>query len=160
MNTFKNSKTAPDENLNESEQLEATEISDDGLDSETGLVAGEVSEIAGDSASENKAQGAGQKSQAQAAKKTEVDLADRVALRDRLLATAPKEGVMRGQVRQELLKEKEKLESEVKKYKHNYSMLSEAMAKLRAVVKLLAEVSHASYEALKEIWLRVIHRFA
>lgn len=161
MNPFKDSKNRPDENLNDAEVLEATEIQDDALDTETGLVSGEISEIAKDGTSENKAGATGQKSQAQDQKKVaQPDLSDRLALRDRLLATAPKESVMRVQIKEVLLKEKEALQKEVKKHKHNYALLSEAMAKLRAVVKLLEDIRHASYELLKDIWLKVIHRFA
>lgn len=165
MNPFKNSKSAPEENLDSTEVLEATEVQDGALDAETGLVSGEVSEIAKDSASENKAQGQGKKgdddtSNATKEKKALVDLSDRLALRDRLLATAPKESEMRREIKQELLKKKESLESDVKKYKHNYVMLSEAVAQLRAVIRQLNELAHASYEALKEVWLKVVHRFA
>lgn len=165
MNPFKNSKSAPEENLNTTEVLEATEVSDGALDAETGLVSGEVSEIAKDSASENKGQGQGKKddddtSNATKEKKQLADMDDRLALRERLLATAPQESVMRKEVKQELLKKKESLESDVKKYKHNYAMLSEAVAQLRLVVKQLQELAHASVEALKEIWLKVVHRFA
>lgn len=165
MNPFKNSKSAPEENLDSTEVLEATEVQDGALDDETGLVSGEVSEIAKDNASENKAMAAGKKgdddtSNATKEKKALVDLSDRMALRDRLLATAPKEADMRKEIKQELLKKKESLESDVKKYKHNYALLSEAVSQLRAVVRQLNEIAHASYEALKDIWLKVVHRFA
>lgn len=167
MDPFKKTKSAPEENLNESEALEATEISDDGLDEETGLVSGEVSEIAKDNASENKAQAQGKKgdddtSNATKEKKAQVDLSDRMALRERLLAAAPQESVMRNEVKQVLLKKKESLENDVKKYsrKRNYALLSDAVAQLRAVVHQLQELAHAGYEALKEVWLKVVHRFA
>lgn len=165
MDPFRKTKTVDEENLNESEVLEATEISEDGLDEETGLVSGEVSEIAKDNASENKAQAQGKKgdddtSNAQKEQKAQVDLSDRMALRDRLLATAPQESAMRNEVKHVLLKKKEALEQDVKKYKHNYALLSDAMMQLRAVVKQLAALAHASYEALKETWLKVVHRFA
>lgn len=165
MNPFKNSNPDSQENLNTAEVLEATEVQDGALDEETGLVSGEVSEIAKDSASENKAQGQGKKgdddtSNATKEKKALADLSDRMALRERLLATAPKESEMRKEIKQELLKKKESLESDVKKYKHNYAMLSEAVAQLRAVIRQLNEIAHASYEALKEVWLKVVHRFA
>lgn len=165
MNPFKNSNPESQENLNTTEVLEATEVQDGALDEETGLVSGEVSEIAKDSASENKSQGQGKKgdddtSNATKEKKALTDLSDRMALRERLLATAPKESEMRKEIKQELLKKKESLEYDVKKYKHNYAMLSEAVAQLRAVIRQLNEIAHASYEALKEVWLKVVHRFA
>ncbi|MEK9160268.1 MAG: hypothetical protein AAB383_06100 [Patescibacteria group bacterium] len=165
MDPFKKSKSEPEENLIDSEVLEATELMDGALDEETGLVSGEVSEIAKDSASENKAQGQGKKgdddtSNATKEKKALTDLSDRLALRDRLLATAPQESAMRKEVKHELLKKKESLERDVKKYKHNYALLSEAVAQLRLVVKQLQDLAHASYEALKEVWLKVVHRFA
>ncbi len=165
MNPFKDSKSGPEENLNSSEVLVATEVPDAALDAETGLVSGEVSEIAKEGASENKAQGQGKKgdddtSNATKEKKQLADLDDRMALRERLLATAPQESTMRKEVKLELLKKKESLESDVKKYKHNYAMLSEAVAQLRMVVKQLQELAHASVEALKEIWLKVVHKFA
>lgn len=167
MDPFKKTKSAPEENLNESEVLEATEISEDSLDEETGLVSGEVSEIAKDNVAESKAQTQGKKgdddtSNATKEKKAQVDLSDRMALRERLLATAPRESAMRNEVKQVLLKKKESLENDVKKYsrKRNYALLSDAVAQLRAVVHQLQELAHASYEALKEVWLKVVHRFA
>jgi hypothetical protein len=55
MNPFKNSKSAPEENLHTAEVLIATEVSDGALDAETNLFP-EVAKFK-DSASENKAQG-------------------------------------------------------------------------------------------------------
>ncbi|MFA4815618.1 MAG: hypothetical protein WC653_06055, partial [Candidatus Gracilibacteria bacterium] len=85
MDPFKKPKTVEEENLNESEVLEATEIPEDGLDEETGLISGEVSEIAKDNASENKAQAQGKKkddsSDDAQAKKNPIDVGDRMALR-------------------------------------------------------------------------------
>lgn len=166
MNPFKDGSEAPEENQIDTELLEATEMMNGDLDEETGLVSGEVSEVAKDNASENKAQSQGKKSDddgtsnATKEKNALVDMSDRLALRDRLLANAPEEKVMRSEVKRELMKKKESLESDVKKYKHNYAMLSEAVAQLRAVIRQLNEIAHASYEALKDIWLKVVHRFA
>jgi hypothetical protein len=154
MDPFKKSKNHPEENPKDSVALEATEIFDETLEDETGLFSGEVSEIAKDNASENKAQSAGQKGQTQqTAQKKD---------KERLLATAPKELLMRSEVKQVLLKKKEELESDVQKYKRkqNYHLLSEAIAQLRAVIHQLEELAQAGYEALKEIWLRVVHKFA
>lgn len=160
MNPFKDAKKQPEENLNESEVLEATEVREDELE-ETGEFSNKVSEVAKDNISEQKSGSAGQKSQAQDQKTAkQPDLSDRLALRERLLATAPKESVMRSQVREVLLKEKVELEKEVKKHKHNYHLMSEAMAKLRAVMKQLQDLANASYELLQDIWLKVVHRFA
>ncbi|MFA4815537.1 MAG: hypothetical protein WC653_05630, partial [Candidatus Gracilibacteria bacterium] len=123
-------------------------------------------EIAKDNASENKAQAQGKKkddsSDDAQAKKNPIDVGDRMALRERLLAAAPKESLMRNEVKQVLLQKKEVLESDVKKYtrKRNYALLSNAIAQLREVVKQLQELAHAGYEALKDMWLNVVHRFA
>lgn len=147
------------------ELLAATELMmADDLEDETGLVSGEVSEIAHDNASEN---GSGSKPQkdddtsnATKEKKALADLDDRTALRERLLAHAPMESAMRKEVKETLLAKKEALQKDIHKHRHNYALLSEAMAQLRAVVRELKALAHASYDALKEIWLRVVHKFA
>lgn len=148
----------------DSELLAATEMMmEDGLDEETGLISGEVSEIAHDNASEN---GAGSKAQkdddnsnAIKEKQALALLDDRMALRQRLLEKAPSEDPMRKEVKEVLLRRKESLEHEIKKNKHNYLLLSEAVAQLRTVIRELKELAHASYDVLKEIWLRVVHSF-
>ncbi|MFA6024697.1 MAG: hypothetical protein WC777_05890 [Candidatus Gracilibacteria bacterium] len=167
MDPFKNPKSEAEEKLSNPEVLEATEMTDSALDEESGLISGEVSEIAKDGASENKAHGQGSKgdddtSNVQKEKKHLEEMGDRMALRERLLAAAPKESAMRSEVKQVLLQKKASLESDVKKYsrKQNYRLLSDAVAQLRLVVHQLQEIAEASYEALKEVWLKVVHKFA
>lgn len=147
------------------ELLAATELmmSDD-LDDETGLVSGEISEIAREQSSEN---GTGSKTQknddssnATKEKKALELMDDRMALREKLLLNAPVESAIKQEIKEVLLKRKENLEKDIKKHKHNYAMLSETVAQLRAVVRELKIIANASYEALKEIWLAVVHKFA
>jgi hypothetical protein len=54
------------------------------------------------------------------------------------------------------------LESDIRGYERRkeYHLLSAAVAQLRAVIRQIEIVAHAGYEALKEIWLKVVHRFA
>ena len=69
---------------------------------------------------------------------------------------------MRAQVLHELNQKKVALESDIRGYesRKEYHLLSAAMAQLRAVIRQLEIVAHAGYEALREIWLKVVHKFA
>jgi hypothetical protein len=132
------------------------------LDAE--FVDGRVSEIAGENVSENVAEQGGKSSSA-AQTQDEDDapqLSERELLREKLLKTAPQEREMRKEVKQVLLKKKVMLEKEVAKYKgsKDYCLLSLAIIHLRAVVRQLQIVARASYDLLKDIWLKVVHKFA
>jgi len=163
MDPFKHAKTNPESDSTEtSEKIVVNEGGDEALDSETGMVMGKVTEIAHEDASEQ-TQAGGKKSTAQDDKKAaKPDLSERLALREQLLKAAPKESVMREEVRKVLVQKKEKLEADVAKYsrKRNYHLLSAAIMQLRLVVRQLEELARVGYAALKEVWLKVIHRFA
>ncbi|KKU77917.1 hypothetical protein A3J23_01040 [Candidatus Peregrinibacteria bacterium RIFCSPLOWO2_02_FULL_48_14] len=164
MDPFKNHKNTKENEPPETvEDAEVLEISEDDLDDETGMVEGRVSEVAHEEASEQAAQSSGKKAQADDKKVVpEADLSDRIALREQLLKAAPAEPAMRAEVKKVLVARKEKLESDVAKHKRkrNYRLLSMAIMELRLVVRQLEELARASYDALKEIWLKVVHRFA
>ncbi len=164
MDPFKTHKnSAENEPVETSEDLDIVEISEDDLDSETDMVEGRVSEVAQEKASEQSAQSSGKKAKTDDKKKVPVaDLSDRKALREKLLEAAPAAQVMRSQVKKILVARKENLESAVAKHrrKKNYRLLSMAIMELRLVVRQIEELARASYDALKEIWLNVVHRFA
>lgn len=163
MDPFKHAKTNPEnDSMETSDSVEVREGTDEALDSETGMVEGKVSEIAKEN-TEVQAQGGGQKAATKDDKKVkEPDLSERLALREQLLKAAPKESLMRDEVKKVLEKRKEKLEADVAKYsrKKNYHLLSSALMQLRLVVRQLEELARIGYAALKEVWLKVIHRFA
>lgn len=163
MDPHKAQKNRPDEEpLDLSEEMAMLDAQESGLDTETGMVEGRVSEVASEQAAEQSK--GGQKS---AAKKEEkkakpVDLSDRMALRERLLENAPRESTMRSEVKRELEKQKVKLEADVAHYrrKKKYHLLSKAIMELRLVIRQLEEIAKASYEVLKEVWLKVVQHFA
>lgn len=164
MTPYDDQKQTP-ENAGDGEDtaLRVDATSEDGLDLDSEELEGKVAEIAKDNSSENKGDNAGKASQTQtAAKKDEAMVDDRVALRERLLKTAPQESVMRAEIKKELEGKKILLESEIRGYerRREYHLLSAAVAQLRAVVKQLEVVAKAGYDALREIWLKVVHKFA
>jgi hypothetical protein len=133
------------------------------LDSQTEMVEGKVTEIAKTSAGEN---ATGQKSQQSTNKeeKKYVDplKSDRAKLRDHLIKTAPPEKLMKKELKKVLLKKKVKLEGAIKKHrrKKNYHLLSKAIAQLRQVVFELKSLASMSFEAVRDTWLKVVHKFA
>lgn len=148
-----------------SEELVVIDASEDsqGLDSEAGLVASQVSEVAKENASEQSKGGQGQGSKTvQDQKKKEEHLDERMLLRERLLENAPNTPLMRREVESVLLTKKSRLESSIGKLNRGkeYELLSRTIAELRQVVHQIELVAHASYELLKDIWLRVVHKFA
>ncbi|MFA5855562.1 MAG: hypothetical protein WC846_04805 [Candidatus Gracilibacteria bacterium] len=132
------------------------------LDAE--FVDGRVSEVAGETASENVSEQGGKSSSAAQTQDGDSapQLSERELLREKLLKTAPAEREMRKEVKRVLLNKKAMLEKEVAKYKgtKDYCLLSLAIIHLRAVVRQMQIVARASYDLLKEIWLKVVHRFA
>ncbi len=133
------------------------------LDVEAGLVKGDVAETAKAALSENQGDVATVSDDSSA--QTQDDSAvkqDREALKKHLLANAPSENAMRSQVVRVLEKQKETLESEVKKHrrKRDYHLMSVAIMQLRLVVHQLEEVAKASIEALRDMWIKVVHKFA
>jgi len=151
--------------LEPSESVVQIDASEDSADLGTDFVEGKVAEIAKDSASENKAATAGKSQadpQATTHKREETELTDRVMLREKLLKTAPQEAAMRHEVVRALEVKKQQLETDIRGYdrRQEYDMLSKAVGQLRAVVRQLEIAARAGYDALREIWLKVIHKFA
>lgn len=164
MDPFKRAKNSPENNesTKESDAIEVRDSNDAALDSETGIVEGRVSEIAKDEASEQFQDGSKKSTTKDDKKVKQLDLSEREALREKLLKNAPKEDIMREEIKEVLLKRKETLEADVAKYsrKKDYRLLSSAIMQLRLVIRQIEELARVSYEALKEVWLKVLHRFA
>ena len=143
--------------------LEALPTPNASLNVEAGLVKGEVAEVAQTSVGENQGAGGAQVQDEQAAQATDAGIQnDREALRQHLLKNAPKERVMRAQVERVLLKQKEKLEPDIRAHrrKRNYHHLRVAIMKLRLVMRELETLAKASFEALRDMWLKMLHNFA
>lgn len=157
-------KNRPKEDLDLSTQEEMVEISFDDLDSELDTVEGKVSEISKEGASENKGDSSSARSSQSngSAQSIQPDLDERTLLREKLLKMAPSTPQMRSEVTQVLLSKRIRLEGDIRTLsrKKEYDLLSQAVAQLRAVVRQLEIVAQASLEILKEIWLKVVHKFA
>ena len=133
------------------------------LSTEIETVEGHVSEIATEKSSENSSGASATKNDDSAVKTvTDQDLEERILLREKLLASAPKPAVMKKEIRSVLEKNREIIEKDIRKYNRSksYDLLSQAIAQLRSVIHQLDLVASASYDLLKEIWLKVVHRFA
>lgn len=149
----------------ESDEVLQIDASEDAADLGTDLVEGKVAEVAKDRISENKSDASGKNkgaAQTVASKQKEVELTDRMALREQLLKLAPQEGHMRAQVVRKLEAKKIKLEKDIRGYdrRQEYDLLTSAILQLRAVVRQLEIVAKAGYDALQEIWLKVVKKFA
>ncbi len=144
-------------------EVRVVDTSNDTLGEEVGLVGEQVSEVATENASEQ-----GKGSQAQGSKKDDGQkkkpsaLDERLMLRERLLEQAPPVHRMRNEVESVLISKKNHLESNIRSLRRGkeYDLLSQAVSELRKVVHQIQLAAHASYEVLKEIWLRVVHKFA
>ncbi|MFT7184209.1 MAG: putative RNase H-like nuclease [Oceanicoccus sp.] len=124
------------------------------------LVEGKVSEVAPNI----QAKASGQNSNQKKAQKKQDDtqLPEREILRNKLLAQAPKERVMKAEVKKVLRKERDKLEASIENYrkKKQYHLLSAAIMRMRVVMKELASLARASAKQVKTMWLKVVHKFA
>ena len=69
---------------------------------------------------------------------------------------------MRAEVKKILEKEKVQLEGDIEKYrkKKQYHLLSASIMKLRMVVRQIEDLARASLDQVKDLWLKVIHKFA
>lgn len=139
--------------------VEQRDTRDQALESEAVVVEGRVSEIAKTSAGEEIQTSSGGDDDGQQ-KDDSGAKDDKAALKAKLLASAPKEKVMRHEVQVVLEKRKSQLESQVRKYKKkkNYHLLSVAIMRLRLVIRQLEDLAKAGYDKLKDIWLSVVHR--
>jgi len=126
------------------------------------MVEGKVSEVAPSVRNKATGQPPTKTQKKDQSKRTDQKLTDRELLRARLLEQAPKEKLMKSEVRQVLEKEKIKLEGDIEKFrkKKQYHHLSAALMKLRAVMREIEKLARMSIEQLKETWLKVVHKFA
>lgn len=129
-----------------------------GLDS--GL-SGRVSEMVGEDASENSGENARSSSKtSDAAQATQAQTKE--SLRERLLQSAPALPQMRQEVLQQLERQKTALEAQIReeRAKANYHQISILIRDLRSVLNIIERVAHASAEALKDFWLKIVKKFA
>lgn len=135
---------------------------DTGLDLEVGTVGEQVNEVAKENLSENSKGGKAKSQGIRKDQKKDPALEERLLLREELLKHAPKAPVMRRDVEAILLTKKAAIERDIRKLSRgtDFELLSKAVAQLRHLVHQLELVAHASYEVLKGIWLRVVHKMA
>jgi len=157
----KEEKEQLDKDLSAPQEAGQIESKDEALKAETGEVGGKVTEIAKTSAGETAVGKKGQATKKDQAKDDQMDQ-DRAALKAKLLKNAPPPREMRQEIEKKLLNQKDNLEGDVRRYKRkkNYHMLSVSLMNLRSLLRELEFVAKAGYDALKEIWLRVVHKFA
>lgn len=111
---------------------------------------GKISEAAGEDKAHAPLAGAGKYS------------ADEIeAIRAKLLAALPPQAVMIRQIRKKLYKEERVLTKRMKKFqkkshKHAYA-LTIIIAKLRKIREYLAMLAYATYEVIKNLWLKIVH---
>lgn len=152
------------EDLYSSSIEESVEINFDDLGSELDVVEGKVSEIAREKASEDQGSSSDPRvnQNSSNSNSAQSSLDERTQLREKLLKTAPSVPQMRSEVTQVLLNKRTRLEGDIRNLsgRKEYDLLSQAVAQLRAVVRQLEIVAQASLEILKEIWLKVVHKFA
>lgn len=134
------------------------------LDHETGLIEGKVSELAGDIQGDFNPQSDDDTTQVSQVNFSEVDIAEnnRIALRNKLLSTAPDEDVMRNEVKDALNREKNQLSKDYSrcKRKDDYKMLGDILMRIREIFRELEQITQFSIERIIELWLRLIHNFA
>lgn len=148
--------------MNTKEKLELKNLPDqivqntDGtLDLGTDIEA-KVSELVGEDIS-NDLPAKSSTTQAQDDRKAE----EKLSFREQLLRNAPEEKVMRAQVVAKLKKDKAILERGLSKISgsKNFDLTEEVLRELRALIREIHRVLSLSYEALKLVWLRVVHNF-
>jgi hypothetical protein len=125
------------------------------------LVEGQIAEVAPNLNTKATGQGSGQ-DQKKKKKKDDTQLTERDLLKARLLEQAPKTPVMKSEVKKVLEKERVSLEGDIEKYrrKKQYHHLSAAIMKLRLVMRQIEDLARSSVDQVKEMWLKVVHRFA
>ncbi len=166
MNPKKDPYSAKESHNSESNSVEVRVVdssTNEVLDAEVGMVGEQVGEVASENASEQAKGGKKKDDRAQkATKKRDPAFEEHIMLREKLLATAPEAREMRSQVESILLTKKSHLESSISRLSRgtDFDLLSRTIAELRLVVHQISLAAHASYEVLKEIWLRVVHKFA
>lgn len=151
----------PSERKPESTSVSSADLSPV-LDATTELVEGRINEVAPNLSEKASSQNPQSQQQTQTTRTDDPALTDREVLRKRLLSQAPKETLMRAEVRTVLEKEVQKLEGDIASFrrKRQYHLLSAAVMRLRIAMKQLEELARLGLEQLKEAWLRVVHHFA
>jgi len=150
-----------DKEVKQPQALERVE-GDEALEAEAEGVEGRVAEIAKTSAGEKAITDKKGTSTQITPAEEEKNLQERAVLREQLLKNAPPMREMRQEITKELTTQKIKLESDYREFKRHkdYHMLSSALSQLRKVIREMNEVAKAGLEALKELWLRIVHKFS
>lgn len=124
-------------------------------------VSGRVSEMVGEDASES-ATGQSGATQQDDSKQGGPAISEKEMLRMELLKSAPAPEAMRREVLSKLEAKKNRIEVQLnrERKKANYYKVSILIRDLRSVLVMIERVAHASLEALKDFWLKVVHKFA
>ncbi len=86
--------------------------------------------------------------------------AKREALRVKLIAAKPSENQMKSDITHKLNSEMKVLKSEANKLRKKPGSgfeLSRLVMKMREIQEVFYKMAHSTYEALKQLWLRVVH---
>ncbi len=113
-----------------------------------------VSESASENASENKSSGGS----ASGSSSTKND--DKIAkIELELKKSRPSESKMIKEITKILKKEESKLTKEAHQLQKQkaYSSLNEVVSKIREIYRTLEELAYATYDAIKSVWLKVVH---
>ena len=145
----------PDPEINESGAKVAETV--EGLDVMTG--AEKVSEVK-EKASEQKPVQKTQTGTKQQAKKTTAE--SEAAIKERLLKKLPAPVIMKHQIKHELNKEVSKLKSQARQANRKGAAyeLNKIVARLRELKELISSLAHATYEYIRNLWLKVVHGIA
>lgn len=122
-----------------------------------------LKEFVSENASENASQPKGDDSSATATQRAKARAQQRVEqdnIRMRLISMMPPVEFMRNQIAKKLHAELRVLEGEAKMLSAKADKahhLNNVVMKMRELQSLLFDLAHSTYEALKAVWLRVVH---
>ena len=125
-------------------------------------VSGKISEMVGENARENASETKSSSSSSQKDDSFDGKPKTREHLKEELLKSAPALPQMRREVLTQLERQKNALEAQLKEErgKKNYHRVSILVRDLRSILSLIERVAHAGAEAMKDLWLKVIKKFA
>jgi hypothetical protein len=100
--------------------------------------------------------GDAKRSTTRSSKGTEESIA---AVKERLLERLPRERVMKREIKSTVDNEIQSLFKNAKKAERsgNIFLLNNIVAKIRELKNLLANLAYITYEALKNLWLKIVH---
>lgn len=142
---------------------EATQMAGEGIEGALeGINLGteKISEKIGEHTSENAGSvGKTQQQTSQVAKKASKVKESADAIKARLMNSMPTEQVMKREIKTMLDQDIHQLlkKAHLAEKKGNAFELNRLVAKIRAIKDILASIAHATYEMLKNLWLKVVH---